>query len=171
MVNELLQWLVLVVVLLALLGVLRQVSLMLPARARAAPSGPQIGSRIDRRLLDELTALLQPATRRRGAILAFVTEQCTGCQHLLASIPNINGQLGDLPLVLVARSPSDAFQAAISETGIPFIIDVDGRLWRATKVTATPLVVKVDASGRVQWKEVTHRVDLAADTIIPSVSR
>lgn len=165
MVNEVVQWAMLVMVALALLGVLRQVSVMVPARARAAPSGPEIGSRIDRRLLDEARRQMKPGISERGAILAFVTEQCAGCQHLLASIPNLDGHLDDLPLLLVAKTPSPAFRRAIAKTGVPVINDVSGQVWRAARVTATPLVVRLDKSGRVRWKEVTHRVDLAANEI------
>lgn len=162
MVNEVLQWALLSVLALLVLGVLRQVSLMLPPGIRAAPSGPGVGERMPRELMDEVNRSLGDSSLDRGAILAFVTENCPGCQQLLGMLPEYADSLDGQPLVLVAKMPSQQFREALAELRVPTIHDDRGELWRIAEVTGTPLLVRVDSTGRVWAKEVTHRVDLVA---------
>lgn len=160
--NEVLQWMVLVGLVILVLGTMRQVALTLPPRARAEPSGPVVGHRLPRRALAEFAHVLRVPDLREGAIIAFLIENCVGCQRLLATIGNAKTSLDGTPLVLVAKAPSPQFSSALQETGVPTISDEEGELWRACDVTATPLVIKLDHDGRVVAKEVTHRVDRVA---------
>lgn len=157
--NEVLQWGVLVVIAVVLLGVLRQVALALPTQYRAQTvSGPSIGSRLPRPLLRRLPSPLPDGSSHAGeAILAFVTEACVGCQRLLSEV-SARHAASDAPLVLVARNPSGPFQQALEDLSTPIIHD-DGRIWAACQVTNTPLVVRIDSEGRVIAKGVTHDVD------------
>jgi len=97
----------------------------------------------------------------RGALVAFVTEDCVGCQRLLADVTEGRQQQDGQPLVLVAHKPSGEFAAALEESRIPLITD-DGELWEDCRVASTPLVVRIDEKGRIAMKEVTHRVDRMA---------
>lgn len=162
MANEALQWAVLAIMGLLVLGVLRQVALTLPPEARATASGPPVGRRIPKQLLTELHRVSPTGDVTAGTLVAFVTESCVGCQRLLAELSNGNGHRDDRPLVLVAKTPSEQFFDALAETGIPAIADVTGDLWKSCGVSATPLVLRLDREGRVEAKEVTHRVERVA---------
>ena len=157
MVNETVQWAVLVLVVLLVLGVLRQISVMLPPTSRAVSSGPPVGRHLPKHLYERLRNM--PELLNGDTILAFVTEACTGCQRLLASIEEPAMTTARRHLALVAKAPSEPFREALAETGVPTIEDSDGTIWAACQVSATPLVVRVDSTGRVRAKEVTHRVD------------
>jgi hypothetical protein len=160
-VNEVLQWIVLVVLTLLTLGVLRQVSLLLPPSDRGAASGPATGRRAPAQLLRRLEAAVGNGGLERGALVAFVTEDCVGCQRLLADVTEGRQQLDGQPLVLVAHRPSEEFAAALEESRIPLITD-DGELWQDCRIASTPLVVRIDEKGRIAMKEVTHHVDRMA---------
>jgi hypothetical protein len=160
-VNEVLQWTVLVVLTLLTLGVLRQVSLMLPSTVRGDEGGPSTGRHAPARLLRELEGAVGDAARGRGVLVAFVTENCVACQRLLADVSAGRQKLNGQPLVLVAQRPSDQFRTALEETRIPMIAD-EGDLWHDCRVASTPLVVRIDEKGRTAMKEVTHRVDAVA---------
>ncbi len=162
MIGEALQWAVLLVFGLLLLGVLRQLSLMLPAEARVAMSGPAMMKRLPRSLLDELRSAAGRDGLRQGAVLAFITENCLGCQQLLADIEDGRKNLNGQEVVLVAKTPSPGFLQAVRDTGLPVVPDVERGFWNACKISATPLVVQIDGEGRVIGKEVTHHVDAFA---------
>lgn len=154
------QWAVLVLLALLLLGVLRQVGLMLPPpESRELASGPSLGDKIPARLLTRVHAISNGAGSER-AILAFVAESCPACQRLLADLPTGDARLTEV--VVVAKRPTPRFRAAIEATGYPLIVDDDGDLWRSADVTATPLVMRVRADGVVEAKEVSHHVDAVA---------
>lgn len=161
MVNEVLQWTVLVVLIVLTLGLLRQLSVMLPPAAGGVGNGPSMGRRAPARLLGQVERAVMNGGLAHGALVAFVTEDCVGCQKLLADVADGRQKLDGQPLVVVARSPSEQFRAALRETGIAVVHD-EGELWDECRVTATPLVVRIDEKGRIAMKEVTHRVDQLA---------
>lgn len=160
MVNEVLQWAVLFAMAFLLLGLFRQVALMLPTHYRAqAISGPQIGQRMPRTLLRVIQEAEGNLDVKRDTLIAFVTESCVACQRLLAEVPSrFDSGSESTSLILVARQATPAFREAIEELGIPVVHD-DGRLWAACRVTNTPLVVHIDSEGKVIAKGVTHDVD------------
>lgn len=160
-VNEVLQWGVLVVLGLLTLGVLRQMSLMIPPAAEAPGNGPATGRRAPARLSEQVARVVAGGRLEHGALVAFVTENCAGCQKLLAEVSEGRQQLNGQPLVVVAHKPSEPFRAALAETGLP-VIDDAGELWEDCRITSTPLVVRIDERGRIASKEVTHRVDRVA---------
>lgn len=165
MVNEVLQWAVLFVVVLLLLGILRQVSLLLPPSVRGqTATGPIPGQRLPRRAVLELEKVRPSSANGHLTHLAFVTEGCLGCQRLLADLERAvadrdgNRRSGSAP-VLVAAPGSDEFRNAVEGLGVPVIWD-RGELWQDCSITATPVVITVDAEARVIAKEITHRVQL-----------
>lgn len=160
MVNEAIQWTILAILVMFVFGILRQVALMLPPSARAEPSGPPAGRKLPRRLIEEIRRSAGNETRAESVLLAFVTESCTGCQHLLSNLAKSTNGNGD-HVVLVARSGSTHFREAIEDLQVPTVWD-NGTIWRACDITATPLVVSVDRNGNVIAKEVTHNVERLA---------
>jgi hypothetical protein len=161
MVNEVLQWVALLLLAFFVLGLLRQVGLALPVEHRITnTSGPSVGRKLPRRLWAELERRVALDNLGSGMVLAFVTENCVTCQRLLANLRDVKDRHA---VMLLARDPSAQFRSALIETGVSTIYD-DGTLWEECDITATPLVVKVDREGRVVAKEVTHRVDSAALT-------
>jgi hypothetical protein len=150
------------------LGALRQLALALPSETRVLQtSGPPIGARLPRKVVSSLEGHVPELDQASSRILAFITENCSGCQALLAKAQESRDELSRAPFALVIRGGSTAFNNAISQTGLNVIDDDDGLLWNAFEVGATPLLVSVDPDGRVSSKEVTHRVDEFARIAIP----
>jgi thioredoxin-related protein len=162
-VNEVAQWAVLVAVVVLLLGVLRQVSIVVPANRRGLDQAIPIGKRLARPVLQEVRKARNGSTGDSATLVAFVTESCTGCQRLLGRIQAMDDGELRARLVVVAKQPSAQFKAALGETGVKTIEDEEGELWEAAGVTATPLILAVDGDGRVIAGEVTHRVEQVAE--------
>lgn len=158
MINETLQWSFIAIALLLLLGVLRQVSLVLPPRPGTEIGGPPVGKRLPELLTKQLERIQAPGDAS-GKVLAFVTEGCYGCRKLLSSLDSSRAD----DLVLVARSPSAGFRSALMELRMPLVLDTHEEIWRSCEVTATPLVLRVGSDGRVISKEVTHDLSRLAD--------
>lgn len=162
MLNEVAQWAVLGFIAFLVLGLFREISLHRSDRQRLpSTSGPALGSRLPTRLIREAASRLGHDVDAEGLTLVFVTESCVACQALLAEIPDSSVVQRGKALVIVTKSRSEAFQAALSELGLPTIVD-DGSLWRDLAVSSTPLVMKVDRKGTVKAKEVTQHVDTVA---------
>lgn len=161
MVNEVIQWSLLILLGFMVLGTVRQVSLMIPSTTREVRAS-RSGGRLPHRMLDRLRNALPGAQLSDPTIVAFITENCVGCQELLADVPRAAQRLNGTKLLLVPKSPTTPFQQALSELGFPVLVDDDDRLWKAINVTATPLVVAISREGRILRREVTHRVDVVA---------
>lgn len=161
--NEVAQWAVLAVVVLLLLGVLRQVSIVVPANQRGLDQDIPIGRRLSRSVLQGVRSARNGSSGDSATLVAFVTESCTGCQRLLGRIQDLDDADIRSRLVLVAKHPSPEFKSALAETGIKAVADDEGELWEAAGVTATPLILAVDGDGRVIAGEVTHRVEQVAE--------
>jgi hypothetical protein len=163
MVSEALQWAVIAMLCLVVLGILRHLSLTMPPRPRANTiSGPSVGQRLPRELVRRITSRLEPEGMPTALSVAFIVESCAGCQRLLAEASQArrsNGQGHDL--VLVVRGPTPNFSRALDESGVPALID-DGKLWAECGITNTPLVVRMASDGRVLAKAVTAHVDEVA---------
>lgn len=155
--NDTLQWAAIVFLTVLILGLFREISLSVPASRRAIPEGPSEGSRLPRDLLEELASRVPQFKAASGMTLAFVTEDCIGCRQLLAALASSGDDLNGT-LALVMRQPSRAFSEATAELTVAKIVDTTGRYWDLCQVTATPLVIHIDSSGRVLRKEVTHDV-------------
>ena len=153
MIGEVFQWALLAALTLVVLGLTRQVALLITPHLRVPDSGPDIGKRLRREALERVNALA-PTSLEHDLTLVFVSESCTGCQRLL-------GQLADQSLesmpVVVTKSASPQFTQAISEKGFPLISDE--QFWHACRVSATPLIVKLNPEGRVVSKEVTSNAN------------
>ena len=157
--EEIVQWAMLVLLSILVLGLFRQVAVSQPQPRRSnTPDGPAM----DKVAPAVLRHAIQEYLGREGLSVrvAFVIESCVACQRLVAEAAS---GAEEERLLLVAKSPSNGFLAALKETRVPVIAD-DGRIWRACGISNTPLVVDIDARGRVTRKEVTHHVLQAAVT-------
>lgn len=168
MVNEALQWTVIVVVVLLLLGVLRQLAALTPARGRRTESGPPVGKKVPADLVREISTVLDGASsgsrNARERLVAFVMEGCVGCMRLLADLES-GGKprlVDDTPFVLVARKPTPDFEARLVEAGFLVVPDRTGDVWTNSGITSTPLVMRVDTEGKVLSKAVTVDVTSVA---------
>lgn len=159
MVNEIAQWTLLAAVVVLLLGVFRQLALSLPVSTRAASNGPELNRVLPRPVLNAVRDVLHAERLPERTVVAFVTENCASCQRLLGSLEETKPFLDGHSLVLVAKKPSAAFQAALADVGFPVLEDRRGNLWERCAVTTTPLLVEIDADGKVLEKEVSHRVE------------
>lgn len=157
-INEILQWAGIILLLLLSLGLFRQMAIMQPASNRAAGNGPEVGTRLPGRLLSMLPLEGKANQAHPDAMLAFVTENCTGCRRLLAALSEAAPHIDHKP-ILIARQPSAPFSSVLNETSLPVVVDEDGSIWAACGITATPLVVEVNERGTVVRKEVTARVE------------
>jgi hypothetical protein len=161
-VNETLQWAALVVLAVLVLGVFRQISLWMPDATRStARTGPEVGRRLPKRLLGEIERLLGRRIAGDGALVAFVSENCAACQALLSQVETSEARQLGMPIVVVARTPSEQFQSALEDLGLPLVLD-SGQIWNESGITSTPLVVRIDEEGVVSSKGVTHLVDSIA---------
>ena len=79
--NEVLQWAVMTMIVFLLLGLFRQIAASNPARLRRFDRGLRPGERLPVELRQQLGALAGSIVQDE-AILAFVTENCVGCQRL-----------------------------------------------------------------------------------------
>jgi hypothetical protein len=161
-VNEVAQWTLILLLGLLVLGLLRQVALVLPPATRTPPPGPQTGRKVPSGLLDVVRGASRNGEFAAGAVVAFVSENCVGCQKLLADAAGGVPDLGGRGFLVATQSASTSFQSALAESGIPSV-HIDARLWDECDISATPLLVTIDADGRVVDKEVTHRVKAAVE--------
>ncbi len=158
MVNDSVQWGVLAVLLLLVLGMYRQISLALPPSARAAATGPPVGRRLPKEALSRIRRTVTTGEDLPHLLaLAFVVENCAGCQRLLSDLEGYAAtQLP--PMMVIARKPSRQFEEAIGQLGVPVLLDTDASVSTACEITATPMVVVINGEGKVKRKEVTHDV-------------
>jgi hypothetical protein len=152
----------LLLLLVLVLGLFRQVGVLAPAGRRSDEPGLREGKGAPKLLLDQIVASAPRLKSANGITVAFVTESCIGCQRLLSDVERPKGESFVQSLVIVAKDPSAAFGAALRELPCPVIVDNEGELWRACRVTATPLVLHINAAGKVMRKEVTHDVSRVA---------
>jgi len=157
MLNEILQWVVLVAIAFLVIAMYWNYG-MAVQRSRGGlvdTSGPRIGDRLPADLLR-----LLPHTSDEG-VVAFVSENCRTCSRLLARADR--GEGGPRPnLVLVAANPSPGFVEALQILDFPVYVD-DGSLWRKLEIVATPFLVYVDETGRVTAKDVNHVIESGAE--------
>ncbi len=160
--NDILQWVTIAAIAFLVLGLFRQISVLLPSENRSlTQSGPPLGDPVPRRLQLEMERALQGPLPRSGLLIAFVTESCIACQTLLGQLQESRALQDGQRLLLVAKNASEPFREALDQLGLPIVHD-NGELWEACRVTNTPLLVKVSDDARVSAKGVTHHVDTVA---------
>jgi hypothetical protein len=161
-VNEILQWLVLLAICAGMLGLYRQWGNVIGGSygTATATSGP----RLHRPLPAKALAAARPFMDGGETTLAFVTEDCSGCQGLLARLEALDeAERGSLKraVVVVALQATPQFAEALADLPVPVVFD-DGEIWGECNIQMTPFLVTVDERDRVLAKEVTHEIDRVA---------
>lgn len=164
MANEVAQWVAVVGLALFVFGLYRHLGMVLNAELGdiAATSGPRLGHRLRRSVIDEIGVAY---ARRWDGVpgplkLAFVSEDCVACSRLIANLEDElrRGVVDPREVVLIARNPTDAYSAALLQLPVVSIAD-SGAMFRDTNVQATPFVVVVTEDQRVIGKHVTHKLE------------
>lgn len=153
MLNEVLQWVALIVLTLLLLGVFRQFSESLPSIGQQPSVGLPRGARLPEVLASQLK---RPHGEGYFERVAFITEGCMGCQRLLASLESATDEVKG-SVFLVAERGSQQFHEALKELGVEYLWD-DGQIAAECHASVTPLILKIDSKQRVLAKEVTTSV-------------
>lgn len=166
-VNEVVQWAVILTLTVLVLGLYRQLAqfMGIAPLSLESNSGPRLGRPLDDAAQSILRAELDDFPPSRPTTLAFVHEGCAGCQFLLAHLSNQPVDAATAQMVIVvALRPSPDFLAALHELSRPVVADHTGDLWKACDVQATPFQVHLDRHGVVTGKAVDHNV---GDALVP----
>lgn len=160
--NEMLQWAVLVFLAIFLLGLTRQLGLFLvPRREQLSQYGPAEGRSLPNYLIGGRdrevfrTAIAQSAA---GAGLFLVTHQdCEVCGELLTelSVNRRNHELANVPMAVMASGHDEGYISTAAAAGDVLVRDPDGSKRNRSKIAATPFVFVVDADMKILRKEVT----------------
>lgn len=156
MVNETLQWTVIVITLCLALAASRQLSAVLPQKQTIlALGGPTEGTTLPRSAQNELRDYFSEA----GGSLVFVSESCGSCGQLLKDISS-SLDLRMAPL-LVVRGGSANFIQELKEVAA---VKISPALWRSLSIQATPFVVQFDSTMVVTRSGVVNDVhDLVSE--------
>lgn len=134
----------------------RQLGQLLKGNAKAGELGPGVGSpaaALSYRRPGEADIRTLTPGGGQPALIAFVDPTCPSCEELVLTLDAMRaaGELAAVRVLLLISDPasylriSEAFQASDLEIGRP----ADPGGLAAYRVTATPLLVAVDADGTV----------------------
>lgn len=149
--SEIAQWLGLLVMAWAVLGLYRHIVASPQPLTLADASGPPTGTSVE----SAIPGLETPATYHA----VFLTESCAGCRRLIADA--IDSQRSDITFVTSDQS-SPEFLARLQESKFR-VIALGRDDWRDMNITATPLQVVIDSNGTVVAKEVTASLPPLSD--------
>jgi hypothetical protein len=162
MINEIAQWVVLLVLLVFTVGLTRQLGrFLVTPREERAQQGPKVGERMPEALLpadahDRLLALM----REREASwtpMVFVRDHCSGCTQLLRNLADF--ELPEAAPIVAHTHAQGEKLAQIEEVCDLIIDDPDGVQVKAAGINAMPFIVLLDADLRVAHKQLGVRVD------------
>ncbi|HET7015810.1 MAG TPA: hypothetical protein VFI65_17955 [Streptosporangiaceae bacterium] len=150
------QWALLGALGILVIAAFRQLGRLLNGTAKAAELGPVTGSRAAAlsyvRPGEQATYQLTPGDGR-PVLLAFVDPTCPSCEQLVLTLDQLQaaGDLADLRVLLLISDPVSYLQIsdAFSGTGLEIGRPADPAGLEYYRVTATPLLVAVDAAGTV----------------------
>jgi len=157
--NELVQWAVLIVLAVSTFGLLRQLGqFLVPRREQLLSLGPDIGEPVPRELIDEA---IRPGLRERVAsspsalgFLAVMNEGCLGCQALIEQL-EASGRPTRAPLLAIVDGESSEFQARL-ERHFDVVVADPGRVRaRAAGIVASPYLLAFDANLRVRQRAIS----------------
>ena len=139
----------------------------------ALPSGLPVGARAPGFSLPtvhgETVTLEALRARGRPVALVFVAPDCGSCVALLADLGRWQETLGDsLTVAIVSTGSREENLSAAQDNGADMLLQKDGEVMRAYRVSATPVMVLVTPAGRVGsapafgsiWIESTLRLTL-----------
>jgi hypothetical protein len=160
-INEALQWAVLLALSVFVFGLTRQLGhfLIINRADRSASNGPDLGKAVPGGLLhdaerDALRALMRERSSDVAAVAA-VAEHCPGCRTLLDELAD-NGAPEGMPLVLLAASASDEFRSRL--TSLSDVTVIEEQRIKAGGIGLTPFVFILDEQFNVVHKEAAMTV-------------
>jgi hypothetical protein len=166
--NESVQWALLLFIAVFVLGLTRQLGLFLvPRRAQLSEAGPPTGREMPNYLLGGLErSALREAIQQspRGQGLFVVTHQeCEVCEELMVQLAD-SGRGTDLqgvPVAILASGLDQRFVSAAEAAADVLVKDGDGSKRRRSRIVATPFVFVLDSDLRILHKEVTADLEEA----------
>lgn len=162
MVNEILQWIVLLFIGMFVFGLTRQLGRYMVGHRQeiANDIGPDPGKPLPLEILDaderqEFEHLILESPERFGMLLV-VEEECPGCQAMLARIEDGLAPEG-VPRAILSKTTSAAFRRRLEQ--LADIVVVDEHRMDSAGLRVTPFVFVLDRDLRVGSKSLTS--DLA----------
>lgn len=154
MLNEVVQWLALMALAFLLLGLYRQLAVLLGYLGQSVHSdaGPPVGSRLPRAVVAALR--LDGDTNP----VVFVSPSCRACQRLLSDLGHRSPESGPVALLYHDNAPP-AFARALAGISGVYPVAVTAEDWAKSRVYTTPLVCQIDHDGRVLEKRVSHKLE------------
>jgi hypothetical protein len=152
LVNEVLQWSVLLFVVVVVLGLARQLgTFILPHEQQLAAMGPSLGDRLDEKFVSaEDQAQLMQLLRDRDAEFALVlvlADRCQGCDSIVQQLTFAKGH--SVPILAIGKACQPNFIARLARVADVVVNDVDGKRAAAGGVVATPYGIQLGANARV----------------------
>ena len=157
MINEVLQWVVILFMGVFVVGLTRQLGIFLvPTREmRANDEGPALGKPLPLDLLeaDDQAQLAEMMESRDStfAFAAFIDEFCPGCAALVDQFQE-QGTPEGVPAVALVRAASDDYRAKIEER-FDFVVIDRPRMVRHG-FSSAPLLMVLDRELRIVHKEI-----------------
>jgi len=158
LVNEAAQWSVMLFLVIFVVGLTRQLGHFLVAsspREKVEAEGPTTGSVVAESLLTDLERRrmtdLREARQADWMAIVALSEDCTGCQELLA-VWEEQPARGTGPLAVICRRATGAFQRRLERAADVVVVD-EKRFDRAL-IGITPFTMILDEEFRVVEKEI-----------------
>lgn len=159
LVNEFFQWAVILVLLVFVVGLVRQLGhFVVPRREHLLYLGPEIDKRLPIGLLDgvavdELRKLIAGSQAKLG-LVAVMNDRCPGCKGLLAQLQVI-GPPADTPLVAIVDTEDESYLEYVRGLFTYAEADNGGVRARAAGVIATPFVLAIDSEFQVKHRGIS----------------
>lgn len=163
LVNEIAQWVVLLLLAVFVLGLTRQLGEFLtsPRERLAHRRGPRLGKALPPGLLSEedrrrLVALMEERESETAALL-LVSEQCDRCGSLLEAL-RARGQRTGPPVVAISSGSSPGHVELLG-AGSDLVVLVGEDALEDADLTVKPFTIVVDRSLKVRHKQVTWELN------------
>lgn len=161
MINETLQWIVILVILVFVVGLTRQLGQLLTSGRsdKAATQGPDLDRRLPRGVLTEpesaqLRALMSQRDSDWAAVLA-VDERCMGCNEVISKL-EAEGVPRGAPVVAVSRQAGAEFERRLDAAFD--MVAVGAERLRAADLQLTPFVLMLDQELVVRHKSAASTI-------------
>lgn len=155
MINEILQWAVLLSLAMFLLGLTRQLGryMIVTRNDRSDAQGPTLGKRLPRGAFSDherATMTERMASGRSDyAALLFVDDRCAGCEQALAELED--GPVTEAMVVAISRRSDEKHARRLDE--LVDLAVVDEQRFKILGVDLTPFILIVDRDLVVVHKE------------------
>lgn len=163
LINEFAQWAVILLLGIVLLGLVRQLGVFLtPRRDLVLDRGPEIGSELPARLLDEMTAqrlsgLIAESEGRHG-LIAVLRDKCIGCKDLVSDL-EANGGPAGYPVAALVDTSDIEFSTRLERVFDVVVHDPGLERAVAEGILGTPYVFAVDEYLMIRQRGISGDLD------------